>query len=61
LDETGKVIGVVVSGIAGTGINHAIPVNLLHEFLLGPELVFTPPELTSANLDAPVEFTKRAR
>lgn len=56
LDETGKVIGVVVSGRPGTGINQAIPVNLLDNFLKTPDVSFTTPELTRANLEQPVEF-----
>ncbi len=56
LDDTGKVIGVVVSGRPGTGINQSIPVNILDRFLKVPNLAFTPPELTRANLDKPVEF-----
>jgi S1-C subfamily serine protease len=56
LDETGKVIGVVVSGRPGTGINQAIPVNILDNFLKAPDVSFTPPELNRANLDTPLEF-----
>jgi S1-C subfamily serine protease len=56
LDDAGKVIGVVVSGRPGTGINQAIPVNILDRFLKAPDLAFTPPELTRANLDKPMEF-----
>ncbi len=56
LDDTGRVIGVVVSGRPGTGINQAIPVNILERFLKAPDLAFTPPELTRANLDKPLEF-----
>lgn len=56
LDDTGKVIGVVVSGRPGTGINQAIPVNLLDRFLKAPDVSFAPPELTRANLDKPLEF-----
>ena len=56
LDQSGKVIGVVVSGRPGTGINQAVPVNLLDAFLKAPDVSFTAPELTRANLDKPVEF-----
>jgi hypothetical protein len=61
LDENGKVIGVVVSGVAGggKGINQAIPVNRLGRFLTAPEVVFTPPQLTAAALTKPVEFQAR--
>jgi S1-C subfamily serine protease len=33
LDESGRVIGVVVSGIPGSGIAEAIPVNIVRDFL----------------------------
>ncbi|MCI0702019.1 MAG: trypsin-like peptidase domain-containing protein [Planctomycetia bacterium] len=61
LDENGKVIGVVVSGVAGgkVGINQAIPVNHLESFLKTPDLSFTPPELTPATLDKPQQFKAR--
>src|SRR5262245_52126678 len=38
LDNTGKVIGVVVSGIKGAGINMAIPVSHVHKFVSKPEI-----------------------
>jgi S1-C subfamily serine protease len=60
LDEDGKVIGVVVSGVRGAqGINQAIPVSHLESFLKTPELRFTPPELTASNLSQPQEFVAR--
>lgn len=60
LDENGKVIGVVVSGVReAKGINQAIPVTHLDSFLKTPDLQFTPPELTSKNLDQPLEFVAR--
>lgn len=61
LDDNGKVIGVVVSGVGGggKGINQAIPVNRLEQFLKAPDLAFAPPELTRADLDKPTEFKAR--
>jgi S1-C subfamily serine protease len=61
LDDTGKVIGVVVSGVGGggKGINQAIPVNKLDRFLKAPDLAFTLPDVTRADLDKPTEFTAR--
>jgi S1-C subfamily serine protease len=61
LDEYGKVIGVVVSGVAGgrAGINLAIPVNRLEQFLRAPEVSLVPPELTREGLERPVEFKAR--
>lgn len=60
LNENGKVIGVVVSGVReAQGINQAIPVSHLDAFLKTPDLQFTPPELTAKNLDQPHEFLAR--
>lgn len=61
LDDSGKVIGVVVSGInLGRGINQAIPVSRLASFLVAPDIAFTPPALTPATVGTPVEFKARA-
>ncbi|MBA4192705.1 MAG: hypothetical protein C0467_32465 [Planctomycetaceae bacterium] len=58
LDETGKIIGVVVGGLGGVGkgINKAIPVSHLEGFLNKPDVAFTPPELTRETLAKPIEF-----
>jgi len=58
LDETGKVIGVVVGGLTGVGkgINKAIPVSRLEGFLNKPDVAVTLPELTREMLEKPVEF-----
>jgi hypothetical protein len=56
VDRQGKVIGVVVSGIPGTGINMAIPVSHLRSFLDRLEILFTPPVLNAANQHQEVEF-----
>jgi hypothetical protein len=60
LDREGKVVGVVLSGVPGTGINMAIPVSHLERFLARPEIVFTPPVVTLANQSRPVEFRAKA-
>ena len=61
LDDTGKVIGVVVSGIPlGKGINQAIPVSQLERFLKAPDSQFTPPDLTTATVGKLAEFKARA-
>jgi S1-C subfamily serine protease len=61
LDDTGKVIGVVVSGVGGggKGINQAIPVNRLDRFLKAPDIAFAPPQLARGDLDKPTEFKAR--
>jgi S1-C subfamily serine protease len=43
LNENGKVIGVVVSGVQGSGVNFAIPVSVLSRFLDRPDVQFDPP------------------
>jgi hypothetical protein len=56
LDESGAVIGVVVSGIRGAGINQAIPVSQLSRFLARPEFIFSSPVVPPAKADQLVEF-----
>ena len=56
LDRNGKVIGVVVSGIRGSGVNQAIPVNILARFVSRPDIHFEPPQLRAANIYKPVLF-----
>jgi hypothetical protein len=57
LDRTGKVIGVVVSGLKGSGINFAIPISQVQQFVSRPVIVFTPPPITTTNLREPVTFS----
>ncbi len=57
LDRSGKVVGMVVSGIQGAGINMAIPVSHLKTFLARPEIAFTLPTIKAANRHEPFEFT----
>jgi len=45
LDEAGRVVGVAVETVPGKGINLAVPVGRLLEFLEAPILVFNPPPL----------------
>lgn len=60
LGPDGKVIGVVVAGVRGAGVNFVIPVSHLSAFLAKPEFDFQPPALTRATVNAPVEFHARA-
>lgn len=60
LDREGKVVGVVVSGVRGAGVNFAIPISHVQRFLARPELVFHPPVLTLDNLHEAVEFQVHA-
>ena len=59
LDNSGKVVGVVVSGIKGAGINLAIPVSHVQRFVAKPDIVFTPPDMTGENRHKPLEFRAR--
>jgi hypothetical protein len=56
LDVSGKVVGVTVSGIQGTGINLAIPVSHVKRFLARPEILFKPPVVEKAKAQQSVEF-----
>jgi hypothetical protein len=60
LDKDGKVVGVVVSGVQGAGVNFAIPVGYLSKFLARPEFVFEPPSIRLARIHDPVDFQVRA-
>jgi hypothetical protein len=59
LDAQGKVIGVVVSGVVGMGVNFAIPVSKVRQFLHRPEILLTPPKLTEENQHRPATFEAR--
>ena len=59
LDTQGKVIGVVVSGVVGMGVNFAIPVSQLRQFLSRPEILFTPPLLKRDDKHELAEFRAR--
>lgn len=56
LDSKGQVIGVVVAGIVGSGINFAIPVPLLTRFLEGVSLALSPSLLTARQAQEAQEF-----
>jgi hypothetical protein len=59
LDKGGKVVGVVVAGVPGSGVNFAIPVSVVADFLARPDVQFDPPPLDAANLYRPVVFEAR--
>lgn len=59
LDMSGKVVGVVVSGVKGSGVNFAIPVSTLASFVARPDVQFTPPQLGAANVNKAVSFKAR--
>jgi hypothetical protein len=60
LDKNGKVVGVVVAGVRGAGVNFAIPVNQVTKFLAKPDLEIKTPSLTQANEHQPAHFQVRA-
>ena len=59
IDNSGKLIGVVSFGVAGAGVNFAIPSEKLRGLLEKPDLQLNVPEITSANFTIPkdVEVT----
>ena len=56
LDKDGKVVGVVVAGLRGSGVNFAIPVSVVARFVARPDIHFEPPRLGRANIHKPVLF-----
>ena len=60
LDREGKVVGVVVSGVRGAGVNFAIPVKATCAVPGGGEIVFEPPDLRLGQVHEPTEFQVRA-
>jgi hypothetical protein len=59
LDQGGKVIGVVVAGVPGSGVNFVIPVSHVAEFIARPDVQFAPPSLDAGNIDKPMTFEAR--
>lgn len=59
LDERGRVVGVVVAGVVGSGVNFAIPATKLSAFLDAPQLVFDPPAVPFARRHDPQAFVVR--
>ncbi len=60
LDRSGKVVGVVVSGIMGAGINLVIPVRHVQKFIERPVITLTPPVVTLKNRHMPTTFRATA-
>lgn len=59
LDEEGRVVGVVVSGIRGSGLAEAIPVPVVRKLLATPTLSFSPPTLGIKDQGKPASFEAR--
>ena len=56
LNDSGKVVGIVVADIDGTGIDFAIPASHLAYFLSSAAIDFAPPVITAENAHSPVDF-----
>lgn len=60
LDMKGKVVGVVLGGVRGAGINFAIPVSHVRRFVATPDLHFEPPTVKLAQANQPILFEARS-
>lgn len=56
LDDKGNVVGIVRSGVPGSGVNFAIPISALKRVYNTPVLTVTPPAVTFAKRFDPAEF-----
>lgn len=54
IDASGKVVGVVSSGVLSAGINFAVPVDKLTAMLAKPQIVFDPPTIADSRRNDPV-------
>ncbi len=61
LDKNGKVVGVVVAGVRGSGVNFAIPVSTVTRFVARPDIQFEPPLLVPGSFHNPVRFEARVK
>jgi hypothetical protein len=59
LDRRGQVVGMVVSGIQGSGVNMAIPVCHIERFLAQPEINLALPVVKAENRHDTFEFTAK--
>ena len=58
-DSKGRVIGVITAGVRGAGVNFAVPVSKVNEFLRKPEVVFAPSPIPVAKQHEATRFTVR--
>jgi len=56
VDRSGKVVGVVVSGIPGSGIALAIPVTHVRKFLERPDMILSAPRIDPKDREKPAEY-----
>ncbi len=57
VDQNGQVVGIVLAGIPGAGINMAIPVSRLSDFLSTPVIALAVPAITAGNVNDSQEFS----
>jgi S1-C subfamily serine protease len=56
IDDTGKLVGIVQSGVVASGVNFAVPVSRLRGLLERPDVVVKPPQVTAAKQAEEAEF-----
>ncbi len=56
VNRSGKLIGIIVSGVMMARVNFAIPVSRVRDFLAGPALVLSNPRLAFSERTAPRRF-----
>ena len=56
VDKNGRLLGIVQSGMQGAGLNFAIPVSVVRDFLSGPALVLRDPIVPFAVRGKPRQF-----
>lgn len=59
LNRQGKVVGIVVSGIRGTGINQAIPTEFASLLLKKPDVQLMLPTLSAETVNQPLHFAAK--
>lgn len=57
VDDQGKIVGIVKSGVLGTGVNFAVPSSEVRDFLSRPDVRVRPSVVPRSQLHGPVEFT----
>lgn len=57
IDASGKVVGIVSSGVLSAGINFAVPVDKLTAMLAKPQIMFDPPTIADSRRSDPLTLT----
>jgi hypothetical protein len=61
VDDRGRVVGVLFSGLTGTGVHYVLPTEVLAEFLGPAQLLFHPPAVVTRDRGEAVEWTVTVR